>query len=74
MDDRVSSSYPVFIRQGDALDEADRLVAELGGETAAGLHRRMFVERARQTVVMVTSRDAPLAAALRASGWAEPRE
>lgn len=70
----MSQEYPVYIRQGDAVDEVAELVRSLGGESAAGLHRQMFVERAGQTVVMTTSRDAPLAEALRARAWAEPRE
>jgi hypothetical protein len=32
----------------------------------------MFVTQAKQTVLMLTSRDSPLAADLRGRGWMEP--
>ena len=67
--------YPVFVRAGDAVDEVDTLVRELGGADAAGLHRHMYVTRADQTVVMTTTPDAPLAVALRArASWLEPSD
>lgn len=67
--------YPVFVRTGDALDEVDTLVRELGGADAAGLHRHMYVTRADQTVVMTTTPDVPLAAALRTrASWIEPTD
>lgn len=66
---------PVFIAQGDRLPELEALVRELGGDERAGLHRGMYVTRARQTVAIVTDLDSPLAAALRArEGWLEPTE
>jgi hypothetical protein len=66
--------YPVFVKQGDAQAEVDAALALLGGAVTAGLHKLIFVERAAQTVVMVTHREAPLAEALRARNWKEPRE
>lgn len=71
----TSPTLPVFTRPGDACAEVDRLVAELGGAAAAGLHRYLYVSRADSTVVMVTARDVPLADALRGrAGWVEPVE
>ena len=67
--------HPVFVRPGDALAEVDALVRELGGADAAGLHRHMYVTRADQTVVMTTTPDVPLAAALRTRpSWLEPTD
>ena len=66
--------YPVFVKQGDAQPEVDAELALLGGAVTAGLHKMIYVERAAQTVVMVTHREAPLANALRARNWTEPRE
>lgn len=68
------AEFPVFVKRGDAMPEVDASLALLGGAVAAGLHRVFYVERADQTVVMVTARDVPLADALRSRGWAEPRE
>lgn len=69
------SQYPVFVRHGDALDEIDALLRELGGPKEAGLRQHMYVTRADQTVVMTTGTDVPLAAELRArAAWLEPRE
>ena len=66
---------PVFVARGDRLAELEALVRELGGESRAGLHRRMYVTRAEQTVAIVADADSPLAAALRGrEGWLEPRE
>lgn len=66
---------PVFVAQGDRLAELESLVRDLGGEERAGLHRRMYVTRAGQTVAIVTDLNSPLAAALRArDGWLEPTE
>lgn len=67
----------VLTREGDALAEVEAALARLAaggvGREAAGLHRMFHVVRAGQTVVMVTSSAAPLAAALRAlPGWREP--
>lgn len=68
--------YPVFVRRGDARPEVDRLLAELqSAPDQAGFHKYVYVARADQTVVMVATRDAPLARALRArEGWSEPKE
>ena len=73
-DQAAEPEFPVFVRRGDALAEVDAAVALLGGAIPAGLHKLIYVERAVQTGVMVTRRDAPLADALRARGWIEPRE
>jgi hypothetical protein len=68
-----SDGYHVLTRSGDASDEVARLVRELGDGSEIGLHRCFFVSRARQTVVMATGPDAPIARALRARpGWLEP--
>lgn len=67
--------YPVFVKRGDARSEVDVAARELGISAAsAGLHKAIYAARADQTVVLVTSRDSPLAAALRGRGWAEPTE
>ncbi len=72
-------AYPVFIKRGDARAEVDRLLEELkrahGSAEAAGFHKYLHVTKADQTVVFVTGRETPLAAALRGrAGWQEPRE
>lgn len=69
--------YHVLIRKGDALAEVDAALKALEGRgidrEASGFHKYMHVIQAAQTVVMVESRDAPLAAELRArAGWTEP--
>jgi hypothetical protein len=69
--------YHVLIRKGDALAEVDAALEALQGRgvsrEASGFHKCMHVIQAAQTVVMVESRDAPLAAELRGrAGWAEP--
>lgn len=67
--------HPVFVREGDGLAEIEALVRELGGAEAAGLHRHMYVTRADQTVVMTTTAQVPLAAALRTrASWLEPTD
>jgi hypothetical protein len=71
------SDHPVFTRPGDAVGEVRELVKRLaethGSEAAAGLHRLLFVSRARMTVVMVTHADSPLARELRSrEEWTEP--
>lgn len=71
--------YPVFIKRGDARAEVDRVLDELkrahGSSSAVGFHKYLHVANANQTVVMVTGRDTPLAAALRGrAGWLEPTE
>jgi hypothetical protein len=71
---------PVFIKRGDATAELGRVLDELrgaggGADAELGLHKTMYVARADQTVVMVASRETPLAAALRARrGWFEPKD
>ena len=67
--------YPVFVKRGDVRAEVEAAARGLGGTALqAGLHKTIYAARADQTVVLVTSREAPLAAALRARGWAEPKE
>jgi hypothetical protein len=67
--------YPVFIKRGDARNEVDDMARRLGSTPAvAGLHKTIYAAQANQTVVLVTHREAPLAVALRAGGWQEPRE
>ena len=68
--------YPVFLRGGDARAEVDSLVSGLRDQPGgAGLHKYLYAAAANQTVVMVTSRDVPLARALRdRPGWSEPME
>lgn len=67
--------YPVFIKRGDARQEVDAIARRLGSTpAAAGLHKAIYAAQADQTVVLVTDRDASLAAALRADGWMEPRD
>lgn len=69
-------AHPVFLKQGDARAEVDGVLAALRlSPSAAGLEKALFVTGARQTVVMVTARDVPLATALRGrAGWLEPVE
>jgi len=67
----------VFIKDGDALAEADdalRALAARGvAREASGFVKYMHVVQAKQTVVMVESRDSPLSAELRGRpGWREP--
>lgn len=70
-----AEEYPVFVRRGDARGEVDLAARGLGmSPAAAGLHKTIYAARADQTVVLVTSRDAPIAAALRERGWAEPKD
>jgi hypothetical protein len=69
--------FHVLTRHGDAIEEVDaalRALAERGiAREQSGFHKYLHVTRAEQTVVMVSSRDAPLAVELRSrSGWAEP--
>jgi hypothetical protein len=67
----------VLTRQGDGLGEVDAALGQLAARgvdrEASGFRKAFFVTRADQTVVTVSGRDAPLAAALRArAGWREP--
>jgi hypothetical protein len=74
-EDHSAPEYPVFTRRGDARREVDELVRGLAkSPTEAGLHKAIYAAQADQTVVLVTDRKAPLASALRATGWQEPRE
>jgi len=71
--------YPVFTFAGDAVDEVNAAVARLaeehGSKEEAGLHRILYVSRARMTVVMVTDAASPLARELRSrEGWTEPAQ
>jgi hypothetical protein len=73
----ATAPHHVFTRAGDAcaeVDEALRALAARGvTREAAGYVKCMHVTRAEQTVVMITTRDAPLAAELRGRpGWREP--
>lgn len=72
-------TQPVFIRRGDGRAEVDEILFQLEARGAPGedlgFVKYLYVTQADQTVVMVTSRDAPLARALRARpGWSEPIE
>ena len=70
-----AGEYPVFIKRGDARREVEAVAGELGMDaTAAGLRKSIYAAKADQTVVLVTRRDSPLAAGLRARGWQEPRD
>jgi hypothetical protein len=73
------AEYPVFTFAGDAVEEVNASVARLaevhGSKEEAGLHRILYVSRARMTVVMVTRADSPLARELRSrKGWTEPAQ
>lgn len=75
----TAPAFPIFTRRGDARAEVDRILEDLkpvhGSAEAAGFHKYLYVTNANQTVVFVTVRDSPLAAALRGrSGWQEPME
>ncbi|MGH7457774.1 MAG: hypothetical protein ACREKN_01660 [Longimicrobiaceae bacterium] len=73
----AESEFHVLVKKGDAEAEVESALAELaaGGTPPqeSGLHKVTYVTRARQTVVMVDDRDAPLTRALRErAGWDEP--
>ncbi|MBB4636723.1 hypothetical protein [Longimicrobium terrae] len=73
----MSAPFHVMIKPGDALAEVDRALDALKARGVsredAGFHKYMFVTQAKQTVLMVTTRQAPLAAELRGRpGWSEP--
>lgn len=73
----MSAPFHVLIKPGDALAEVDRALADLKARGVsredAGFHKYMYVTQARQTVLMVATRQSPLAAELRGRpGWAEP--
>ncbi len=70
------SEFPVFVKRGDSRAEVDRLIREMElTPEEAGLQKYIYVVQGNQTVVMVTSRDAPVAEALRrVQGWLEPVE
>ncbi|HEX8392299.1 MAG TPA: hypothetical protein VF665_08100 [Longimicrobium sp.] len=73
----MSAPFHIMIKPGDALAEVDRALAALQSRGVsnddAGFHKYMFVTQAKQTVLMVTTRQAPLAAELRGKpGWTEP--
>jgi hypothetical protein len=67
---------PVFIKRGDSRAEVDALFQELAlTPEEAGFQKYIYATQANQTVVMATSRDAPVARALRKRpGWLEPLE
>ncbi len=67
----------IFIKKGDALREVDAALARCAergvDRAAAGFVKYLFATQADQTIVFLTSRDAPLAGELRAlRGWSEP--
>jgi hypothetical protein len=69
--------HHVLTRPGDGLADVDAALGDLAGRgvdrEASGFQKAFFVTRADQTVVMVSSRAAPLAAELRGRpGWREP--
>lgn len=68
------SELPVFIKRGDFRAEVDALFRELAlSPEEAGFQKYIYATQANQTVVMTTSRDAPVAQALRRRpGWLEP--
>jgi hypothetical protein len=72
----MADIYHVMIKPGDAMAEVDRALEALQrrgvSREEAGFHKYMFVTQAKQTVLMLTSRESPLAADLRGRGWMEP--
>lgn len=71
----AGSGFHVLTARGDATEQVDSAVREIGSAEAAGLHRVFFVSRADQTVVMTRTADSELAVALRrVGGWEEPAE
>ena len=70
------SEFPVLIKRGDHRAEVDALISEMElTPVEAGLQKYIYATQANQTVVMVTGRDVPIAAALRRRpGWLEPME
>lgn len=67
----------VMVRRGDASAEVEAVLKALrdagGTPEAAGFVRYFYVTRADQTVVMVASKESPIAAELRGKkGWSEP--
>lgn len=68
-----SPEYHVLTKAGDATQEVEVAVRELGPPERSGLHRFFFVARANQTVVMTVDSESPLANLLRVrAGWMEP--
>lgn len=68
--------FPVFVKRGDFRSEVDDLIrdSELTPDEA-GLQKYFYVTQGNQTVVMVTTRESPLALILRSRpGWLEPIE
>jgi hypothetical protein len=67
---------PVFTKRGDSRAEVDAVLDELAlTPEEAGLQKYIYATQANQTVVMISSRDAPLARSLRnRAGWVEPVE
>jgi hypothetical protein len=73
----MAAPLHVFVRDGDALSEVDDALGALAARgvprEASGFAKYMHVVQAKQTVVMIESRDSPLAAELRGRpGWREP--
>jgi len=73
----MPAPFHVFVKDGDALAEVDDALRALaaGGvpREASGFAKYMHVVQAKQTVVMVETRESPLSAELRGRpGWREP--
>jgi hypothetical protein len=73
----AETEHHILTREGDGTPDVEAALARLAARgvtrEAAGLHKHLYVTRARQTVVMVASAEAPLAAELRGlPGWQEP--
>jgi hypothetical protein len=69
--------HHVLTRDGDGTADVEAALSRLAARgvtrEVAGLHKQMYVTRADQTVVMVSSPGAPLAEELRGRpGWREP--
>ncbi|HET6230586.1 MAG TPA: hypothetical protein VFE05_11000 [Longimicrobiaceae bacterium] len=69
--------FHIFTRPGNGFDDVNAVLGEMKkrGLTpeAAGFNKYLIVTQADQTVVFLTGRDVPFAAALRRRpGWLEP--
>lgn len=70
-------AFHIFTRAGDGTGDVDAVLREMAARgmdgPAAGYAKHLYVTRADQTVVFLSARDVPFAAALRARpGWREP--
>jgi hypothetical protein len=73
----AGAPFHVFTKDGDALAEVDDALRALAARgvtrEASGFAKYLHVTQAQQTVVMLESRESPLAAELRGRpGWREP--